>query len=244
MSHRFFVNHSVEPNVEFELDPGECHHLLNVMRAQKGDAIELFDGSGMQFAARIETISRKRVTVIADPGIEVNREIDFEMVVGIPLPKSDRQKFLVEKCTEIGVTRLLLLETARSSVKIADRTITKLERLVVEASKQCGRNRLLQIEGPKSLIDVIQDPEFKKDYCRKFAHTALMTRTPPDADRKSNAGSSNHCVLIGPEGGFDPEEVRRCQEHDWEPLSLGKATLRMETAAVVAATLLSRNPAG
>ena len=112
MSHRFFVNHSVEPNVEFELDPGECHHLLNVMRAQTGDAIELFDGSGMQFAARIETISRKRVTVIADPGVEVNREIDFEMVVGIPLPKSDRQKFLVEKCTEIGVTRLLLLETA------------------------------------------------------------------------------------------------------------------------------------
>ncbi|MEC9094578.1 MAG: RsmE family RNA methyltransferase [Planctomycetota bacterium] len=234
MSNRFFSSHRLQTATQVMLDPLECHHLINVLRVKVGDQIELFDGSGYIFESEIREVTRNSVTVSVQSKEFVDRELGHQLVVGIPTPKGDRQKFLVEKLTELGVTRLILLETTRSSVKANGKTVEKLCRAVIEASKQCGRNRLMQIDGPLPLTQIntiqeLQKPGFEKMFthlCRDLKTSWLPTST------------CNKVVLIGPEGGLANEQTEFLKTHDWKPISLGKATLRMETAAIASAALL------
>ena len=129
---------------------------MHVMRARTGEFLELFDGTGYQYSAEVAEIGRRNVVVRVVDKKLVDRELQQELTVAIPIPKSDRQKFLVEKLTEIGVHSLVFLNTARSSVKGNEKTVAKLERLVIEASKQCQRNRLMTVTGPISLERFVQ----------------------------------------------------------------------------------------
>ncbi len=112
MSERFF---SSEPIVaeHVTLDGAEAHHLIHVMRAGAGDSVTLFDDSGAEFTAQIEKAGRSAVELRIIARHVVDRELPFELSVGVALPKGDRQKWLVEKLTELGVTTLIPLETQR-----------------------------------------------------------------------------------------------------------------------------------
>src|SRR4051812_24940035 len=113
MSERFFSPHLV--SVEHVLlDGPEAHHVLHVMRASVGDEVTVFDGSGAEFRAIVERLHRSEVDLKIVARREVDRELPFVLVVGVSLPKGDRQKWVVEKLTELGVTTLVPLITERS----------------------------------------------------------------------------------------------------------------------------------
>ncbi len=136
------------------LDGSEAHHLLHVLRATPGMAVTLFDGSGCEFDAEVTACKRSTVELAITERREVDRELPQPLILGVALPKSDRQRWIVEKSVELGVTRLVPLVTERSEKQGSD----KLGRYVIEASKQCGRNRLMQIADPVRWSDWLHSP--------------------------------------------------------------------------------------
>ncbi len=164
----------------------------------------------------------------------VNRELPWPLTLGVALPKGERQRWLLEKAVEIGVTRLVPLLTERG---VADPTPSALERLrrgVVEATKQCGRNRLLEIGEPMKLAE----------YSRHAAADSLRLLAHPDGAPLvgSPAATARAAVslAIGPEGGFTMAEVDLARNAGWRAISLGPRVLRVETAAVLMAGLAAQ----
>ena len=144
MSARFYVNLPLAPG-PFTLDGAEAHHLATVCRLRPGSEVCLFNGDGSEYPARITQVARREITLEITGVDRPQRELPFSFEVAAPLPKGDRCQFLVEKLTELGVTAFVPLTCARSVVHPREAKREKLERYVIEASKQCGRNVLMRI---------------------------------------------------------------------------------------------------
>jgi 16S rRNA (uracil1498-N3)-methyltransferase len=226
MADRFHVNCDLRPGPVLVEGP-EAHHLRTVCRRRPGDAVCLFNGDGREYPARVVSLDRRGVTLEV-LGIESpQRERGFRLEVAAPLPRGDRAQFLVEKLTEIGVTDFVPLRTTRSVVHPREAKHQKVERHVIEASKQCGRNVLLRV-GPLTAW---------LDYCRRGDLPARKLLGHPGAMALPEAAAVDTVVAVGPEGGFTEEEVEAAQAAGWGLLSLGPRILRVETAAIVLATL-------
>ena len=126
----------------------EAHHLLHVLRGKPGEQVVLFDGRGSEYTAEIVSTTRRDVQLRILESRSVCRERKTPLTLAVTLPKGDRQKWLVEKLTELGVTRLISLATQRSVATAERGTLVKLRRCVIEASKQCRRNQLMEITEP------------------------------------------------------------------------------------------------
>src|SRR5690349_4570164 len=137
MADRFYVNCPLEPGPVVVEGP-EAHHLATVCRLRPGDLVSLFNGNGHEYPARVTATGRHRVTLEVLGVESPARELGFPLTVAVPLPRSDRGHFLVEKLTELGITTFVPLRTRRSVVHPGDTRVDKLQRYVIEACKQCG----------------------------------------------------------------------------------------------------------
>jgi 16S rRNA (uracil1498-N3)-methyltransferase len=196
------------------LDAEALHHLSRVLRLRRGQPITVTDGGG-----------RWRAGAFTGDGVEATGPVestargDRVLSVAVAPPKGDRLEWLVAKCTEIGIDRLVLLEADHSVVRWSgerlERQLERLRRIAVEASMQSRRVWLPEIAGPVPALDVL----------REFA--VAEPGGPPLAD-------ADTAVAIGPEGGWSPKEL----EVAGSTVSLGPHILRVETAAVAAAVLM------
>jgi 16S rRNA (uracil1498-N3)-methyltransferase len=234
MSERFFSSNPITAD-RVVLDGAEAHHLLHVMRAAAGDSVTLFDGSGAEFIAVVEKLARTHVELRVTQRHETDREISFALTVGVALPKGDRQKMLVEKLTELGVTTLVPLFTERAVAQPAAAALDRLRRSVVEAAKQCGRNRLMQINEPQRWNDWVSLSPLagelrSPDELRLIAHPGGKP-----LQQFLGHGPLSTILTIGPEGGLTDEEVAAAVATGWQTVHLGPRILRVETAAVALA---------
>ncbi len=234
MTQRYFVENPIYEG-QAVLTDAEAHHLLHVMRAKPGDEVVLFDGSGDEFPARVDTLRRSEVQLVVLERRTIDRELAHRLILGVALPKGDRQRWLVEKAVELGVTQLVPLETARSVAQPNEKAIDRLHRGVIEASKQCGRNRLMEIASPQHW------PEFVASHdsvpLRLLAHPSPELRPPALLPSMSGPVA----IGVGAEGGFTDDEVALAIGHGWQPISLGPRILRIETAALALAALVAMN---
>ncbi|WP_428307499.1 16S rRNA (uracil(1498)-N(3))-methyltransferase [Lacipirellula sp.] len=225
------------------LDGSEAHHLLHVLRATPGMAVTLFDGSGHEFDAEVTACKRSTVELAILESRLVDRELPQPLVLGVALPKGDRQRWIVEKSVELGVTRIVPLITERSEKQGGD----KLGRYVIEASKQCGRNRLMEIAEPMRWNDWlaaeapamggVSDAEALAPR-RWVAHPTGVRPTAAEfAQQRSTL------LAIGPEGGLSDGEVEAAVAAGWEAVGLGKRILRIETAALGLVACMTIPPA-
>jgi len=228
MAERFYAAGSLGAG-EYLLAGAEAHHLATVRRFAPGDRITLFNGDGNEYAAEIVSATRKAVSLTILSVSPVDRELPFPLVVASALPKGDRADYLIEKLTELGVTRFIPLITARSVVIPKESVVQKFSRAVIEASKQCGRNRLMAIDSPVAWLEFLGRPVGPE--LRFLFHT---TAGDP---RLASSPKEGVILAIGPEGGFTEEEVSAATRAGWVVASLGKRVLRVETAAVAAAAL-------
>jgi 16S rRNA (uracil1498-N3)-methyltransferase len=226
MAERFYVNRELTPG-PFVLDGAEAHHLAAVCRLTTGDRICLFNGDGREYPAEVTEVRRRDVKLLVGAGEGPVRELGFHVEVAAPLPKGDRAQFLVEKLTELGVTKLVPLQTRRSVVHPREAKVEKLERYVIEASKQCSRNKLMQI-GPLMPWS---------DYCRQLDLPALRVLAHPGTAPTPWPAGVDVALAVGPEGGFTDDELEHGRAAGWQPVDLGPRILRVETAAIVLATL-------
>jgi 16S rRNA (uracil1498-N3)-methyltransferase len=227
MADRFYVNCplSVGPMV---LAGPEAHHLATVLRARPGYAVCLFNGDGAEYQAAVIEVRKKEVTIDVLGRCTPQRELDFRLEVAAPLPKSDRGDYLLEKLTELGVSRFVPLRTLHSVVHPREARLDKLERAVIEASKQCGRNVLMEIGPLTPWADYCWDAELPAT--RLLAHPA--GEPMPAIPRTGGVA-----IAVGPEGGFTDEEIAMGRSAGWITIGLGPRILRVETAAVALAVM-------
>ena len=155
--------------------------------------------------------------------------------MAVALPKGDRQKVLIEKLVELGVTKLIPLNCERSVVIAQEKSVRRLDRQVIEASKQCGRNRLLEITEPLSFSKCIQQ---LGNGGRPFIAHPYNAHKQGFAATDVLEGEENAVVAIGPEGGFTDQEIDAAMTKGFNKVSLGKRRLRAETAAIAATASL------
>ena len=230
MANRFYTDDILRPG-EYSLTGPEAHHLTAVRRGAVGDAIVLFNGDGREYPAEIVSLGKKSVGLIVGESCVVDRELDFPFEVACAMPKGDRGDFLIEKLTELGVTRFTPLITARTVVQPKDARIDNLRKAIVEASKQCGRNTLMEIRASTTWDAFTSDAEL-----RVILHPGTLALSQLGASR-----SGGIAVAIGPEGGFTDGEIAVAVARGWQAATLGHRILRIETAAIAAVSILGQS---
>ena len=230
MSDRFFTD-STFVDDQITLADDQAHHLINVMRAKLGDEVVLFDAQGNEYQTQIVDVAKKRLTLKRTATARPERKLATNITIVAALPKGDRQKFLIEKLVELGVAKFIPLTTPRSVAQVNAKVLSRIERQIIEATKQCRRSYLMEVSEAKTMSEVLAEFDAANQRCF-IAH-------PYDAQpMKAVAGedSSKECVwLIGPEGGFADEEVAQAIAAGWQAISFGEIILRVETAALLAA---------
>ncbi len=237
MADRYFVESPIAGSAA-QLVGHDAHHLAHVMRAKAGAEVTLFDGSGAEFAARVERVGRSEIELTVLERREVDHESAVQITLGVALPKGDRSRWLVEKATELGLARLVPLLTERGNQRVSPSAIEKLRRAVIEASKQCGRNRLMEITEPLALSQYLAAAP--ASHVRLIAHPTSAPKTAPGTVSEKWR-QEPFSLAVGPEGGFTEAEVAQAAEHGWTALDLGPRILRVETAALALAAIIQSN---
>jgi 16S rRNA (uracil1498-N3)-methyltransferase len=247
VSQRFFVSEPIfGPRVALGGDEGL--HLARVMRARSGDVVTLFDGGGAEFEARVVKVGRSVVELEILQRRDIDRESPVVVTLGAALPKGDRQRFLIEKAVELGVAILVPLETERGVAQPTTSALERLRRAVIEASKQCGRNRLMEVAPATPVADYLESAD--RGAMRLIGHPAgkplgeitgsgvfcgQVGDKVDDASAAKDSRPRRVFLAVGPEGGFTDGEVSRGAAAGWQSVSLGPRILRVETAALALA---------
>lgn len=232
--HRFHISASLH-QPEVVLEGTEAHHLLHVLRARPGDRIEVFDGAGTVAPAEILETSRKSARLALGQATDEGEPPAIETVIAAAIPKGDRSRTLIEKCTELGVDRLIPLQTTYSSVHLREGKTEKLEQIVITACKQCGRNRLMEISPMLTWAAFLES--LPEESALVVAHPGGRPLRDVIADMRRRL-PPRIIVAIGPEGGFTEEELTTALAAGGEIAGLGRYRLRIETAVIAAATCL------
>jgi 16S rRNA (uracil1498-N3)-methyltransferase len=232
MADRYFVDDPITADSAVLAGP-EAHHLIHVMRAKPGTEVVLFDASGCEFAARVERIGRANATLAVLARHKVDRELPIRLTLGVCLPKGDRQRWLVEKGVELGVARLVPLVARRGVAQPSAEPPERLRRAVIEASKQCGRNRLMEIAPGEPLSDFLRsaDSAASGNTIRWLAHPGGSPLGGALGDLPTLDRGRQIALAVGPEGGFTDDEVAAARTAGWQVIDLGARILRIETAA-------------
>jgi len=232
---RFYVPRDQIRNGVAILPPDQSHHLFNVLRLRPGDEVEVFDGEGVNYAGEVSD---------AGPEIRIRKVIKegeispakCRIILAPALIKPERFEWMLQKATELGVEEFIPLMTRYSETSIsAERLDKRMERwcrIVREASKQCCRLSIPNIRRPERFEDFLNSGRGRDG-------SKLMLYEKAAISRGLQVPQSGQVLLcIGPEGGWDREEVADAEKAGYDVFSLGDRILRSETAAIAAVSIV------
>lgn len=236
----FYIDSSPAINSVVVIRQSEAHHVKNVLRLNPGDSIKLFDGNGFEYEAVIKEMSVAKVTVEIRNKIWATLRSGVQIVVAQAFLKEKKMDELVRKLCELGVARWIPFFSQRAIARpdanrLAGRA-RRWHRIAAEALKQCRRVDLPEISAALSLDEVL---EFSKT-CDLSIVFWENESTPLRSDIESNEKHPVKKILLmlGPEGGFTPQEVEMAQNSGFVVAGLGPRILRAETATLAAVTLV------
>ena len=240
----------------FYLPPGECktgllilggreaHHALHVLRLRRGDQVTILDGAGRVISCKVENFDRDKVqlTVLETKSVPAP---PCSITLLQAVPKGKIIESIIQKATELGVTRIVPLLTDRVVMELdekhAGRKTEKWQQVAVEAIKQCGAAWLPRVEAPTTLKEFLAR--------RETFELPLVASLQPGAQHPRNyfqkfetehgRKPKSTCIWIGPEGDLTAEEVAAIAAAGTLPITLGKLVLRVETAATYCLSILN-----
>jgi 16S rRNA (uracil1498-N3)-methyltransferase len=234
-SPRLFVDAGLDGGT-LKLDAEQAHYLGRVLRCRDGDPLVVFNGRGTERAATIASLAKKRARIDLADKLEPIPEPAFRITLLQALVKSDAMDLIVQKATELGVTRLVAVHTEFSVVHLAaerrDRRLQHWRRIATGACEQSGRHRPPAIDACGDLDTAIAT---LGESGPRLAFT--LGRHPGFDPAAIDTGRVS--VAIGPEGGFSPGEAPLLEAAGFTLHSLGPRTLRAETAAIAVCSSLS-----
>lgn len=226
---------------EITISGSDVNHIKNVLRLEKGDWIVACNGLGRDYVCRISDLEREGVLLEIEKTQETGTELPTRITLFQGLPKKDKMEFIIQKTVELGVYEIVPVQMKRSVVKYTDekKLLKKKERwqtIAEAAAKQCDRGIIPEVHEPVSMEEAI-------DMARKLDYNMIPYELQDGIDRSreivKHACSQNTVgIFIGPEGGFEPEEVEKAIACGIEPLTLGKRILRTETAGMALLSIL------
>jgi 16S rRNA (uracil1498-N3)-methyltransferase len=223
---RLFIDVPLAAGALLEPSSAQCHYLLTVMRSRAGDEVALFNGRDGEWLAVIDTVERRRCRLAMQEQLRPQAEEPGPALLFAPL-KRVRQEFLVEKATELGVSRLEPVFTRRSVVDRVNRS--RVVSIAIEAAEQCGRLTIPEIDQPIVLEERLES--WPEDRLLLFADESGAGEPLLATLRARGRGD----LLVGPEGGFTEEELAVLRRYDQVvAVDLGPRILRAETAALAA----------
>lgn len=216
------------------LPPDETHHLVRVRRSKSGDSFIGLDGHGKVYICRLERDREGWFGRIVEESSE-HRESPLQILLGQALIKKDKFEWVIQKATELGVSQIIPLITARTEVQLdeprEEKKMKRWRKIVVEAVKQCGRSYIPVLHQPVPLEALLSEQTSSVVLALDEAKGSSLK----DA-LKSSRPLSNWLLLVGPEGGWDDADREIIRRHNAVQVSLGPRILRTETAA---ATIIS-----
>ena len=219
------------------LSDANMHHILNVMRMHKGDKFEVVLKSMIY---TVELMSTKPFSFEVRDIVKEEKELKNKVTLFYALSKGDKNEFVMQKATELGASRIVLLLSKRSVLKMTNqdflRKKERFERIIKEASEQSKRSSIPEILGVYPLDNIPNDLLCDKNYVAYECDSGSTTKTL-DTFLNINENESVS-VLIGSEGGISEEEIECLKARGFETISLGKRILRTETAAGYALSVL------
>jgi len=226
---QFFVGAPGNDNIVV-IEGEDYHHLINVRRAQIGDAIQVVDSDGMRYKVTIAHIEPQKIIATITDAIQYP-DIALDVTLCVAVLKGKKFDLVIQKAVEIGVRRIIPVITERTIPDISEKEEKKLARwqkIASEASKQCLRKDVPQVSPVMKYNDVLQ----------LLQGIGILAHADPEAQNlrqflKSHSQHNDVMLLTGPEGGFSKKEVEIAREFGWNVLYNGATQLRAETAAIV-----------
>lgn len=228
------------------LSAEESRHLRDVLRLRAGDEAYLFDGEGREFACAVREAGGRggaAVLEVRAPAEPPSPESPLELTLAVALLKGEKFDLVVQKATELGAARVEPVVTARADVRPRDardteRRVERWRRLALEASKQSGRARVPVIVEPVAFGQLVA----RESAAESAARILFSERGGAGLDSLAVEGAATRpasvVALVGPEGGWDDEELSLARAQGWTLVTLGGRTLRAETAAITVCALL------
>lgn len=240
---RLHVDSELAPGARLKLGPEQSHYLARVLRLPEGAAVRLFNARDGEYFAEITEAAKKCVTLVAGRQLRPTASAPDLWLLFAPIRKS-LTDLIIEKSVELGVSKILPVRTMWTNGPPV--RSDRLERIIIEAAEQTERLDIPELLAEQALADVIGGwPSDRKIYyCdeageeSEAAWGGNRNRAPPMLEVLAGGRSGPVAILIGPEGGFAPEERKDLRNRPYvAPVSLGPRILRAETAAIAALTL-------
>lgn len=230
---RIYFPGDVPQHGRCRLRPEAAHHVAHVLRLAPGDAVTLFDGRGMEYAAVIVQVTRGEVTLDVAQGRIVDRESPLAITLAQGISSAERMDYTVQKAVELGVTTIQPVQTRRGIVRLdharAQKRCAHWQAIAVAACEQCGRNRVPQVLPVMTLRDWLGQGAPNQG--------ALSMLLAPDANltlKTLPRPRTGVTLVAGPEGGLTAEERRDAERAGFVAVRIGPRILRTETAALAA----------
>lgn len=261
---RYFIADLPENAGPVVITGDDVNHIKNVMRSKPGDLVTLCNSKGLDFIARIERIDKSEVLTTVVEVLPSIPEPPLRVVLYQGIPKGDKMDLIIQKAVELGVSKIVPVITRRSvvkfgSVKDAENKRERWQKIALEAAKQCQRGMVPVIDVPQpfnkaveasklSVLRLIPYENEKETSIRSVLEGFSLKMASPDLSDIQSSDSSYTpfqglsqpvvSFYIGPEGGFDKEEVDLAVDDGIQSISLGKRILRTETAGMVVLSIL------
>ena len=227
---RFYCREALAPGAHIDLPEPVARHAVRVLRLPPGALVILFDGRAGEYEARIERIEKDRVVAALGAWRDVERESGLAVTLIQAVQSGEKMDYTVQKAVELGVSLIVPVDSRRSVTRLAGeragRRVAHWQGEAAAACEQCGRNQVPQVAPVEKLENWLARPP----------GVALRLMLAPDAEQSLVDLPSPKSVelLIGAEGGLDPQEIVAARQVGFRPVRMGPRILRTETAGLAA----------
>ncbi len=230
---RIYTPQTLASNSSIELEAEASHHLLKVLRMDVGRPLVLFNGDGNQYSGAISRTTKKTAIVLIQKQEHKPNVSPIDIELAISLSKGDRFDWVLQKATELGITKISPLITERSEVKLSGERLEKKmanwKKIIISACEQCQRN----------VIPLLNDVHPLQSFVEHNQSSVKLVLHHRSQDSLYNLKPEHSAtLLIGPEGGLSDTEIQAAETKGFMPLKLGDRVLRTETAPIAALSIM------
>ena len=239
--YRSYVSADQLAEKEVFISGGDVNHIKNVLRLEVGDWIVACDGNGTDYVSRIQSICSDEVVASIEKVQPTGTELPVKITLFQGMPKKDKLELIIQKAVELGACEIVPVMTKRTVVKLSEekkinKRLERWQSIAYAAAKQCDRGIIPTVHKPVSYEEALAMADQLDYNVIPYELQTGMEEARKIVDQACKQRSLG--IFIGPEGGFEPEEVERAMTRNIHPMTLGKRILRTETAGMALLSIL------
>ena len=239
--YRFYVSADQLAEKEVFISGGDVNHIKNVLRLEVGDWIVACDGNGTDYVSRIQSICSDEVVASIEKVQPTGTELPVRITLFQGMPKKDKLELIIQKAVELGACEIVPVMTKRTVVKLSEekkinKRLERWQSIAYAAAKQCDRGIIPTVHKPVSYEEALAMADQLDYNVIPYELQTGMEEARKIVDQACKQRSLG--IFIGPEGGFEPEEVERAMTRNIHPMTRGKRILRTETAGMALLSIL------